>query len=67
MTLGLTCTSFIGFSSSFGQAGSAAFPFLTGAIASKAGVIVLQPVMVGLLAGMAIMWAFLPKVHKQSE
>ncbi|KAG2415619.1 hypothetical protein HFD88_006810 [Aspergillus terreus] len=35
----------IGFTASLGQAGSAAFPFMTGAIASKAGVQVLQPIM----------------------
>lgn len=57
----------IGFSSSFGQAGSAAFPFLTGAIASKAGVVVLQPMMVGLLIGMFIFWALIPGVWRPAE
>lgn len=51
----------IGFTASLGQAGSAAFPFMTGAIASKAGVQVLQPIMVGLLIGIGIFWAFIPK------
>ncbi|KAF9894361.1 hypothetical protein FE257_007864 [Aspergillus nanangensis] len=54
----------IGFAASLGQAGSAAFPFMTGAIASKAGVQVLQPIMVGLLVGIAIFWAFIP-IHGQ--
>ncbi|PKS08574.1 hypothetical protein jhhlp_004960 [Lomentospora prolificans] len=57
----------IGFCSSIGQAGSAAFPFLTGAIASKAGVMVLQPVMVGLLVGMFILWALIPGVWRPAE
>lgn len=34
---------------------------MTGAIASKAGVQVLQPIMVGLLIGIGIFWAFIPK------
>ncbi|OGM50861.1 MFS transporter [Aspergillus bombycis] len=54
----------IGFTASLGQAGSAAFPFMTGAIASKAGVQVLQPIMVGLLIGIGIFWAFIPKQGK---
>ncbi|KAE8382208.1 major facilitator superfamily domain-containing protein [Aspergillus bertholletiae] len=51
----------ISFTASLGQAGSAAFPFMTGAIASKTGVQVLQPIMVGLLIGIGIFWAFMPK------
>jgi len=57
----------IGFTSTTGQAGSAAFPFLTGAVASKAGVKVLQPIMVGLLASMAIMWALMPRLKKPTS
>lgn len=54
----------VGFSATMGQAGSAAFPFMTGAIAAKAGVKVLQPMLVGLLAGMAILWLLLPRMKK---
>ncbi|KAF4963497.1 hypothetical protein FSARC_8506 [Fusarium sarcochroum] len=54
----------IGFTATVGQAGSAAFPFLTGAVASKAGVIVLQPIMVGLLLGMFVIWGLVPGVKK---
>ncbi|PWW72023.1 MFS general substrate transporter [Tuber magnatum] len=57
----------IGFASTMGQAGSAAFPFLTGAIAANSGVKVLQPVLVGLLAGMAIFWALIPRVARHSS
>ncbi|KAL4977737.1 major facilitator superfamily domain-containing protein [Aspergillus desertorum] len=51
----------IGFAASFGSVGCAAFPFLTGAIASRAGVEVLQPIMIGLLIGIAFFWAAVPK------
>ncbi|KAJ4244026.1 hypothetical protein NW762_014639 [Fusarium torreyae] len=54
----------IGFTATVGQAGSAAFPFLTGAVASKAGVIVLQPIMVGLLISMFVTWGLVPRVKK---
>ncbi|KAL4784717.1 major facilitator superfamily domain-containing protein [Aspergillus varians] len=54
----------IGFTASFGSAGCAAFPFLTGAIASRAGVEVLQPIMIGLLIGMTTFWALVPKQRR---
>ncbi|KAM5375808.1 hypothetical protein ACJZ2D_005864 [Fusarium nematophilum] len=54
----------VGFTTVMGQAGSAAFPFLTGAVASEAGIKVLQPIMVGLLLGMFILWAWMPRVKK---
>ncbi|CUS15292.1 unnamed protein product [Tuber aestivum] len=57
----------IGFAATMGQAGSAAFPFLTGAIAANFGVKVLQPILVGLLAGMAIFWALIPRVARHSS
>lgn len=57
----------IGFMSSMGQAGSAAFPFLTGAIAAKKGVKVLQPILVALLVAMIILWKLIPKVAKRTD
>ncbi|RTE83019.1 hypothetical protein BHE90_002481 [Fusarium euwallaceae] len=54
----------IGFMATVGQAGSAAFPFLTGAIASKAGVAVLQPIMVTLLVGMFLCWGLIPRTKR---
>jgi MFS family permease len=39
----------IGWIAGFGQAGSALFPFITGAIASKTGIKALQPLYVGLI------------------
>ncbi|KAL4872266.1 hypothetical protein BDV12DRAFT_183215 [Aspergillus spectabilis] len=54
----------IGFTASFGSIGCAAFPFMTGAIASRAGVQVLQPIMLGLLIGMTVFWALIPKPRR---
>ncbi|KAL4798276.1 major facilitator superfamily domain-containing protein [Aspergillus venezuelensis] len=51
----------IGFTASFGSIGCAAFPFMTGAIASRAGVEVLQPIMIGLLLGITFFWALVPR------
>jgi len=56
----------VGFVATTGQAGSAAFPFLTGAVAAKAGVKVLQPILVALLAGLAVIWALVPRVQRRT-
>ncbi|KAG9006781.1 hypothetical protein FRB94_000465 [Tulasnella sp. JGI-2019a] len=47
----------IGFVASFGQMGSALFPFLTGLLATSRGVQVLQPLVIALLAFMMVNWA----------
>ena len=57
----------VGFMATTGQAGSAAFPFLTGAIAAPAGVQVLQPILVALLAGMAVLWGCVPRVSRRGD
>ena len=44
------------------QAGGAIFPALTGVIATKVGVGVLQPILIGLIVAMGISWALVPKV-----
>ncbi|KAL2870037.1 putative MFS transporter [Aspergillus lucknowensis] len=54
----------IGFTASFGSIGNAAFPFLTGAIASRAGVGALHPIMISLLVGMTVFWALIPKQRR---
>ncbi|KAE8352565.1 major facilitator superfamily domain-containing protein [Aspergillus coremiiformis] len=51
----------LGLTASLGQAGAAAFPFLTGAIASRAGVVVMQPIMLALFVGIALLWASVPR------
>ena len=48
-----------------GQAGSAAFPFLTGALAQKYGPIVLQPVIIALLVGMGVVFFFVPDADRK--
>ncbi|KAL2808255.1 major facilitator superfamily domain-containing protein [Aspergillus granulosus] len=44
-----------------GQMGGAAFPAVTGVIASEAGVKVLQPMLVGLLGATGVSWLIIPK------
>ncbi|KIK86997.1 hypothetical protein PAXRUDRAFT_831878 [Paxillus rubicundulus Ve08.2h10] len=53
-------TGSIGWIAGFGQAGSALLPFMTGAIASKSGISVLQPLLVAMMAFMTILWAIVP-------
>jgi fucose permease len=49
------------------QAGGALFPALTGVIATKAGVGVLQPILIGLIVAMGLSWALITKdIKKQS-
>lgn len=57
-------TGSIGWIASFGQAGSAVFPFMTGALAQKHGVKVLQPVLVGMLAALLVLWSLIPRGSK---
>lgn len=47
------------------QAGAALFPSFTGLIATRAGVQVLQPVVLGLIACGGICWWFIPKVPER--
>lgn len=49
------------------QAGAAIFPSLIGLIASKSGVQVLPPIVVGLIVAMGVTWAFVPKVPAEHE
>lgn len=44
-----------------GQIGGSMFPAITGIIAGKVGVKVLQPMLVGLLGATGISWLILPK------
>lgn len=49
------------------QAGAAIFPSLTGVIAGKSGVQVLQPIVLALLVVATIFWAFVPKIPERRE
>ncbi|KAI5788265.1 major facilitator superfamily domain-containing protein [Geopyxis carbonaria] len=50
-----------------GQAGGAVWPALTGVVAAKHGVGVLQPVAVGLMVATAGVWAMVPKGKGRDE
>ncbi|KAF9265534.1 MFS general substrate transporter [Marasmius fiardii PR-910] len=52
-------TGAIGWIAGFGQAGSAVFPFMTGALAGKFGIKSLQPLLVAMMVGMMILWGVL--------
>jgi len=58
-------TGSIGWIASFGQAGSAVFPFITGVLAQKRGVKVLQPILLGMLASLIVVWSLVPKGPKR--
>lgn len=57
----------IGFGTAFGGSGGAIFPFLIGAIAQSKGVRALQPVILALLATIAVLWAMLPRKQRYEE
>ncbi|KAL0570179.1 hypothetical protein V5O48_011784 [Marasmius crinis-equi] len=46
----------IGWIAGFGQAGSAVFPFMTGALAGKFGIESLQPLLIAMMVAMTILW-----------
>ncbi|PMB64081.1 Bypass of stop codon protein 6 [Beauveria bassiana] len=54
----------IGFAMSMGGTGSAIFPFIIGAIASKKGVTVLQPIILALMAVISLVWLSFPRIKK---
>ncbi|KAG1800261.1 major facilitator superfamily domain-containing protein [Suillus plorans] len=60
-------TGSIGWIAGFGQAGSALLPFLTGAIASGAGIKSLQPFLVSMMAFMTVLWALVPRTARRTE
>ncbi|ROT42591.1 MFS general substrate transporter [Sodiomyces alkalinus F11] len=51
----------------FAQGGGTLFPMITGVLASRAGVSVLQPVLIGLWVACAISWLLIPKVNKDNN
>ncbi|KZT51826.1 MFS general substrate transporter [Calocera cornea HHB12733] len=60
-------TGCIGWMASFGQAGSAVFPFLTGALAQKYGITVLPPVQVAMVVAEAAIWGVVPLGERRGE
>lgn len=45
----------------FAQMGGSLFPIITGVIASRAGVHVLQPILTGILAATVVSWLLVPR------
>ncbi|TFK92343.1 MFS general substrate transporter [Polyporus arcularius HHB13444] len=60
-------TGAVGWIAGFGQAGSAVFPFMTGALASKAGIKSLQPLLVSMMGFMIFLWALVPNTPRRIE
>ncbi|KAF8187039.1 major facilitator superfamily domain-containing protein [Mycena galopus ATCC 62051] len=60
-------TGSIGWIAGFGQAGSAVFPFITGAIASKTGIKVLQPLLISMMSFMIVLWALVPGIPRRVD
>jgi len=60
-------TGCIGWIAGLGQAGSAALPFMTGAIASKTGIKSLQPLLVSMMGLLIVLWAWVPKGHQRQD
>ncbi|KAJ7512736.1 major facilitator superfamily domain-containing protein [Mycena galericulata] len=60
-------TGSIGWIAGFGQAGSAVFPFITGAIASKTGIKALQPLLISMMSIMVILWALVPGAPRRVD
>lgn len=54
----------IGFAMAMGGTGGTVFPFAIGAIASSAGVRVLQPIILALIAVVTIVWLSFPRIKK---
>jgi fucose permease len=60
-------TTSLGFIFVIGQAGASLFPVITGIVAAKAGVKVLQPILVGLFGCVIVSWWVTPRVKKERE
>ncbi|KAI6106938.1 major facilitator superfamily domain-containing protein [Pisolithus croceorrhizus] len=57
----------IGWIAGCGQAGSALLPFMTGAIASKSGIGILQPLLVSMMAFMTSIWILVPSSARRED
>jgi MFS family permease len=57
----------LGFVFVLAQAGGAFFPAVTGILASRAGVKIMQPILVGLIVALGISWVLVPKVKEKRE
>ena len=57
----------IGISAAIGGGGAAVLPFAVGAVAQKAGVQALQPIILGLLAVLLGIWLCLPRIPRHAH
>ncbi|KAG8944999.1 hypothetical protein FRC04_001254 [Tulasnella sp. 424] len=57
----------IGWIGAFGPIGAALFPFMTGALASKSGVQVLQPLLIGMMGAQIVLWFFVTRSKVSRE
>ncbi|KAI0370516.1 MFS general substrate transporter [Pilatotrama ljubarskyi] len=57
----------IGWIASFGSAGAAVFPFITGAIASRTSIASLQPLLIAMMALLLVIWAFVPRTREATK
>ncbi|RPD75641.1 MFS general substrate transporter [Lentinus tigrinus ALCF2SS1-7] len=57
----------IGWISVFGAAGAAAFPFITGAIASGTGIGSLQPLLISMMGLLLVIWVFVPRARAPTK
>lgn len=55
----------LGFAMALGGTGGTVFPFAIGAIAAKRGVNVLQPIILALIAVVAMIWLSFPRIRKR--
>jgi fucose permease len=55
----------IGFAIAIGGTGGTVFPFIISAIAASRGVGMLQPIILSLIAVVAIMWLSFPRIKKK--
>ncbi|KAF8637248.1 hypothetical protein AX17_002959 [Amanita inopinata Kibby_2008] len=60
-------TGAIGWAAGVGQAGSAFFPFVTGAVAERWGIRSLQPLLVVMMVIMIIFWALIPSNMRRPD
>ncbi|KAI8652232.1 MFS domain-containing protein [Fusarium keratoplasticum] len=56
----------IGFAMAMGGTGGTVFPFAIGAIANSKGVRVLQPIVLALIAVVALVWLSFPRIQKKN-
>ncbi|KAL1745818.1 major facilitator superfamily domain-containing protein [Schizophyllum fasciatum] len=57
----------IGWIAGIGQAGSAALPFVTGALAQGTGIRSLQPFLVSMMGFMMVLWALVPRKAQRMD